>query len=63
MSIKAAAEHLGVSQNTVRRLYDEGRISGLKTPGGHRRLVRQDVVKLATSLKNDRWGIQYPPKE
>lgn len=46
MGISEAAEVLGVSEETVRRLYDEGTLTGYRTrpgPGGHRRPSRASV--------------------
>lgn len=63
MSVKEAAAALEVSENTVRKLYDDGRVSGMKTPGGHRRILKAEVLRLSTTLKSERWGINYPPKE
>jgi excisionase family DNA binding protein len=46
MSTSEAAELLGVSEETVRRLFDEGALTGMRTrpgPGGHRRPSRASV--------------------
>jgi excisionase family DNA binding protein len=62
VSVKDAAQALGVSENTIRKLFDAGRVGGFKTPGGHRRLYRDDVVKLSQSLVNDKFNIVYPSR-
>lgn len=45
--LSAAADALGVSQSTVRRLADQGVLPGTRTEGGHRRFRRGDVQRLA----------------
>lgn len=41
MSVSKAAEYLGVSIATLRRMDKEGALVPLRTPGGHRRYTRQ----------------------
>lgn len=46
ISTSEAAEILGLSEETVRRLFDEGELTGMRTrpgPGGHRRPSRASV--------------------
>lgn len=46
ISTGEAAEILGLSEETVRRLFDDGTLSGMRTrpgPGGHRRPSRTSV--------------------
>jgi excisionase family DNA binding protein len=38
VTVRAAADALSVSESTVRRLFDEGKLRGMRTPGGHRRI-------------------------
>ncbi len=45
--LSAAADALGVSPSTVRRLTDQGVLPGTRTEGGHRRFRRGDVQRLA----------------
>jgi excisionase family DNA binding protein len=52
ISTSEAADILELSSSTVRRLFDEGRIGGRKTPKGHRKLNRVDVEKLADELRS-----------
>ncbi|ARI81563.1 merR regulatory family protein [Microcystis aeruginosa FACHB-905 = DIANCHI905] len=35
---------LGVSIKTLRRWEQQGKISSIRTPGGHRRYRRQDIL-------------------
>jgi excisionase family DNA binding protein len=46
LSIAAAAAYLGVSQGTLRRWTDEGRVATFLTPGGHRRYDQESLQKL-----------------
>ena len=62
VSVKNAAKLLGVSENTVRRLFDDGELGGFKTPGGHRRLYLDDVTSLSRSLTNDKYNIVFPSR-
>jgi excisionase family DNA binding protein len=46
ISTGEAAEILGLSEETVRRLFDDGELTGMRTrpgPGGHRRPSRESV--------------------
>ena len=43
LGVKEAAQILGTSVDTLRRLIDRGEVKAEKTPGGHRRLTRSSV--------------------
>lgn len=46
LTVKEVAELLGVSKITIRRWADRGFLSPLRTPGGHRRFLKDEVLKL-----------------
>ncbi|MCS6289419.1 MAG: excisionase family DNA-binding protein [Nitrospira sp.] len=45
LRIDEAAAVLDVHQNTVRRWVDEGKLDGIRTAGGHRRVRTESVLK------------------
>jgi len=59
------ARMLGVSAMTVVRWIDKGLIPAFKTPGNHRRILREDLrhfvrrmgIPLPDELKQDRWRV------
>lgn len=60
LSIKEASEFLGVSTDTLRRWERAGKITSVRTSGGHRRYEQKELIKLK-SFKNteDRLTIAY----
>ena len=46
VSIKRAAEILGVAQATLRQWSDAGKVPSFTTPGGHRRFFEEDIHSL-----------------
>ncbi|MCH7641068.1 MerR family DNA-binding transcriptional regulator [Patescibacteria group bacterium] len=46
LSIGNASEYLGVSVDTLRRWEKKGSVAALRSPGGHRYFIRQDLDKL-----------------
>lgn len=47
LSLKGAADYLGVHPTTLRRWADSGEIQALLTPGGHRRFAESDLARFA----------------
>ena len=47
LSPKQAAKFLGVSESSLKRWCDSGRIKATKTPGGHRKIEQVDLVEFA----------------
>ncbi|GCL48720.1 hypothetical protein NIES3804_02710 [Microcystis aeruginosa NIES-3804] len=45
ITIREASDLLGVSVKTLRRWEEQGKISSIRTPGGHRRFRRQDLLQ------------------
>jgi molybdopterin-binding protein len=56
--IGQAADILGVSADTARRLADAGRLRTIRTEGGHRMVDGADLAALATELSGER---RHPP--
>lgn len=44
------ARTLGVSHSTVRRLIEDGQLDATRTPGGHRRVRRSELRRVASAL-------------
>ena len=51
LSIRGASRYLGVSEPTLRRWTDEGRLTVFRTPGGHRRYRLQELTRFQESLE------------
>ncbi|GAB5519984.1 MAG: helix-turn-helix domain-containing protein [Rhodothermales bacterium] len=49
LTLKQAAERLGVHQTTLRRWANQGDIPVMLTPGGHRRFAESDVETIASA--------------
>lgn len=47
MTTSEACDVLGVSKTIIKRMADDGSLETWKTPGGHRRLNRDSVLKIA----------------
>ena len=53
VSLRRAAEILGVHPATVRNWADKGELTSRRTPGGHRRFRRSELEQLAQSQQQD----------
>lgn len=51
-----AAKLCGVSHKSIERWIDAGLLKGYRTPGGHRRLNRSDLLTLIANRRTDRGG-------
>jgi excisionase family DNA binding protein len=49
LPVSAAAALIGISADTLRRWEKAGRITAVRTPTGHRRFRRTDVLELLTA--------------
>ena len=46
LTVKQVARALGVSESSLKRWCDDGRVPAVRTAGGHRRLRQDDIVQL-----------------
>ncbi|MEM8913867.1 MAG: excisionase family DNA-binding protein [Planctomycetota bacterium] len=60
LSCKQAAQTLGVSGSTIKRMCDDGVVPSMRTPGGHRRIPRTAIDSWLIS--NDLPRIDPPPR-
>jgi excisionase family DNA binding protein len=58
--VSDAANALGVSANTLRRWADSGRITAIRTAGGHRRFEASELRRLGTMV-DDRPALRRAP--
>lgn len=49
ITLRAAAELLGVSESTVRRWADSGEVRSYRTGGGHRRILEEDLRRIVAN--------------
>ncbi len=52
LTLSDVATMLGVHEGTVRRWADAGRLPSYRTPGGHRRFLRDDVVAFVANRRS-----------
>lgn len=52
MSLGAVSRALGINEATLRQWADRGRLPVYRTPGGHRRFLREDVETLVRDRSN-----------
>lgn len=50
MQVRAAARHLGVHENTIRRWEEAGLIRAIRLPSGVRRFRREDIERLRAEM-------------
>ncbi len=53
VTMREAADALGVSPSTLRRWSDDGRLAAIRTAGGHRRFRIDDVRRLRAGQRSD----------
>ncbi|GAB6137262.1 hypothetical protein JCM15060_04510 [Halanaerobaculum tunisiense] len=52
LSIREAAEFLGVAQSTLRRWDNEGKLVAYRTQGGHRRYDKEKLIAFQDKEEN-----------
>ncbi|GEA27138.1 hypothetical protein MiAbW_01698 [Microcystis aeruginosa NIES-4325] len=52
ITIREASDLLGVSIKTLRRWEQQGKITSIRTPGGHRRYRRQDILQSVQATRS-----------
>ncbi len=50
LSLSKAAQLLNVHPSTIRRWADNDKLSFIRTPGGHRRFLKRDILALTTGI-------------
>ena len=61
MTVAEAAEELGVTPLTVRRYIYRGLLPSRRTPGGHHRILREDIGALRIASGEERLGREVSP--
>ncbi|MDE2801655.1 MAG: helix-turn-helix domain-containing protein, partial [Chloroflexota bacterium] len=56
VSLGGACRMLGVNESTLRNWADQGVIRAFRTPGGHRRFLREDLVAAMQGGGLAPWG-------
>lgn len=51
LTLSDAAAMLGVHEGTIRRWADSGRLPSYRTPGGHRRFLRDDIARFVAQQR------------
>jgi excisionase family DNA binding protein len=60
LTLGQASKYLGVSESTVRKWADEGRLPAFSTPGGHRRFRRPDLDEFLEGARISTPGERAP---
>ena len=63
LSLGQAAQAVGVSQATLRRWTDSGKVRSTRTAGGHRRFAAADLQRVAPSCPRAEIQVGPPPAE
>ena len=53
LTLGEASRMLGVDPDTLRRWADNGKVDVLKTPGGHRRFLRESIELMLPRPRRD----------
>jgi len=59
LSIREAAEFLGVAVSTLRRWEKEGKLESERTKGGHRRYSKEKLIAFKDKKENKKFTIGY----
>ncbi len=62
LTVTEAAKLLGVTEPTLRKWTDSGRIAVFRTPGGHRRYLRTEIEIFRRSSEEDRLAGDEAPE-
>ena len=54
LTVGEAAKFIGVSEPTLRKWTDAGKIAVFRTPGGHRRYLRTELEQFKVSREEDK---------
>lgn len=60
-TVGEAAKFIGVSEPTLRKWTDAGKIAVFRTPGGHRRYLRAELEQFKTSRAEENLEIGARP--
>ena len=55
LRLSEAAQHLGVCSGTIRNWINKGILKSIRTPGGHRRIFKSNLLDLMKKL-----GLETP---
>ena len=58
MTVGEAAKVVGVSEPTLRKWTDSGKIAVFRTPGGHRRYLRVELEQFKASRAEENLGVE-----
>jgi len=61
LTVRAAAERLGVGYSTMKRWILDGRVRTIRTEGGHHRIAEAEVDRLVARIDPRTPGARRPP--